>query len=235
MEQPISMDCMKPLAFWDWTGTLADESELDKAVCEGMEEEAARNAGVPVERAREVFRRHLEHLEGRWQWHDYVRHGMKLGVEWRKCQEMHLGKLRLFPHAREILEYARSKGYGNVLATNAVSQVIRMRVEHAGLSGLFDAIIGSDDADALKSEGRHFVLALDELGADPRVFASSYSIGDNPVQDIESAKRYGIRTVFCAYGSGSMHYHSTHISAQHGEEAGADYVITSLSQIRSII
>jgi hypothetical protein len=28
---------MNKLIFWDWTGTLADESELDEAVCTSME------------------------------------------------------------------------------------------------------------------------------------------------------------------------------------------------------
>ncbi|MBI2075955.1 MAG: HAD hydrolase-like protein [Candidatus Aenigmarchaeota archaeon] len=219
------------LVFWDWTATLADESKLDEDVCRGMEENVAKRDGIPFKEAEKRFKEHLRNLENTWQWHDYVLHGRAFGVDWKHCQQMHLKELVLLPRAKEILEYVRGRGYKNVLATNAVRAVILLRVGYAGLLDLFDIIITSDDVQSLKSEGKHFEYGLRVLDGDP---SSSYSIGDNPVQDILSAKRFGLMTIKCDFGQ-LTHYHSYHISGNHKELANADYSISDLSEIRRII
>ena len=219
------------LIFWDWTATLADESRLDEAVCRSMEEEVARNENISFEEAERRFKEHLKKLENTWQWHDYVLHGEALGVDWKQHQEAHLGKMVLLPSAKEMLEYVKGQGYRNVLATNAVRAVILRRVGYAGMLGLFDLMIASDDVKALKSEGKHFEYGLRILDGDA---SCSYSIGDNPVQDILSAKRFGLRTIHCDFGQ-LTYYHSEHISPNHRELATADYRISDLSEIRRII
>ncbi len=220
------------LVFWDWTGTLADEFRLDEAVCRSMEEEVAHRDGIPFEEAERRFKDHLKRLENTWQWHDYVLHGKALGVDWKRHQEMYLGELVLLPHATEILEYSREKGYKNILVTNAVRPVILLRIGYLGLMNLFDAIITSDDVRALKSSGEHFRYGLRILDGDPQ---SSFSVGDNPVQDIEPAKRLGLKTIYCDFKRSMTHYHTAHISANHEELAQADYAIKNLSELRNII
>ncbi|MBI2583474.1 MAG: HAD hydrolase-like protein [Candidatus Aenigmarchaeota archaeon] len=220
------------LVFWDWTGTLIDESRLDEAVCKSMEEEVAKKNNISFKDAEKRFRNHLKKLENTWEWHDYVLHGRILGVDWRNHQEKHLKELILLPYAKEILKYARESGCKNVLATNAVRAVILLRAGHAGLLDLFDAIVTSDDVKALKSEGKHFEYGLKNLNGDPE---SSFSIGDNPVQDILSAKRLGLRTIYCDFGQNLTHYHSEHISNEHMESTAADYTVADLSEVKGII
>lgn len=219
------------LVFWDWTGTLADESKLDEAVCRSMEEEVAHRDGISFEEAETRFKDHLKRLENTWQWHDYVLHGRSLGVDWKRHQEMHLKELVLLPSAKEMLTYAREKGFKNVLATNAIRSVILLRIGYVGVLDLFDIVIASDDVQALKAEGRHFEYGLQILSGVPE---SSFSIGDNPVQDILSAKRLGLNTIYCDFGP-LTHYHSEHISPNHREPAVADYRIVDLSEVRHII
>lgn len=220
------------LVFWDWTGTLVDEFRLDEAVCRSMEEEVARRDGIPFEEAERRFKEHLKALENTWQWHDYVLHGKALGVDWKRHQEKYLRELVLLPHAREILEYSREKGYKNVLVTNAVRPVILLRIGYLALTNLFDAIITSDDVQAMKSNGEHFRYGLKTLDGDPQL---SFSVGDNPIQDIEPAKRLGIRTIYCDFRRVMMHYHTEHISANHYELVKVDYTITNLLEIKNII
>jgi FMN phosphatase YigB (HAD superfamily) len=223
---------MNKVAFFDWTGTLADESALDKAVCKSMEEDFARNNNVDIRIAEETFRKHLQKLENTWEWHNYILHGEALGVDWKSNQEKNFGKLKLLPYAREILEYTRNKDYKNVLATNAIRPVIELRVEHVGLTNLFDLLVGSDDAKALKSQGKHFEYASKFIEYDPKL---SYSVGDNPVQDILPAKNIGMNTIYCDFKKNLTYYHTDHISENHKEIANSDHTISSLIEIKDII
>jgi len=84
----------------------------------------------------------------------------------------------------------------------------------------------------LKSEGKHFEYALKKLDG---IASESYSVGDNPVQDIIPAKKKGLNTIYCRFGKGMTYYHSEHISGNHSVVANADYVIDNLLEIKNII
>jgi len=196
---------MQKMIFWDWTGTLADESRLDAAVCRTMEAELAQANGISKDRAASRFQAYLKTLENTWPWHDYLRHAHHFGLNWRSSQETHLSKLKLVPYAREILLHARKKGYKNI----AVRAVVLLRLEHSGVETLFDAIVASDDAGALKAEGRHFACISN---LPPEDYPCCFSVGDNPVQDIRPAKKLGLQTIYCKFGRELTHYHSHHLS-----------------------
>jgi HAD superfamily hydrolase (TIGR01549 family) len=220
------------IAFWDWTGAIADESKIDEAVCKSMEEACAKKHKIPLKEAEKKFKNHLKSLENTWQWHDYVLHGRALGVDWKRNQEINLKKLVLLPNARETLKYVRDRGYKNVLATNAIRDVILLRADYVNLADLFDDIVASSDVKALKSEGKHFEYILEKLNGNA---SSSFSIGDNPIQDINPAKRLGLKTIYCDFGEKLTYYHSEHISNNHKEPITADYIIKNLLEIKGII
>ncbi|MFC2165843.1 HAD family hydrolase [Acidobacteriota bacterium] len=223
---------MQKIMFWDWTGTLADESKLDEAVCRSLEEDIARERGITFADAVQVYKEFLKTVENTWNWHDYVQHGNNFGVDWKHSQKINLDKLQLVPHAREILAYTASKRYQNVLVTNAVRGVILLRVKHVGLIDSFRAIIASSDVKALKAEGKHFKHGLTLLNGNSK---QSFSVGDNPIQDIQSAKNLGLRAIYCEFGKNLTHYHSQHISENHKETINADFSIQSLEDIKNII
>ncbi len=220
------------IIFWDWTGTLADEASLDRAICEEIEKAIARQRLIPLSEARKIFRNYLKQLEGKWEWHDYVRHGRKFHLPWEEIQKKHLHKLKLLPGALEILTWARDKGYLNVLATNAVRPVINLRLNYLKISSLFEALITSDDVQALKAEGRHFERGLKLFETSPSI---CFSVGDNPVQDIASARRLGLKTIFCCLGPNYTHYHTTHLALNHQEKVNADFTIFELMEIKDIL
>lgn len=223
---------VEKIVFWDWTGTLADEGRLDEAVCQSLEEDIAVKNGISLAEAEQLFKDHLKKIENSWEWHDYVRHGKRFGIDWKHSQEINLDKLALVPHTREILKYAKFKGYLNVLVTNAVRDVVLLRVKHAGLWDAFSDIIASSDVKALKAEGEHFVRGLKHLDGNPH---QSYSVGDNPVQDIQSAQKLGLKTVLCDFGAKLVHYHSDHISGNLKERIAADHTVQNLMELRQII
>jgi FMN phosphatase YigB (HAD superfamily) len=212
------------LIFWDWTGTLANEAALDRAVCLTMEQELAKKEGISPAQAAERYQAYLKEREGTWAWHDYVTHCRDFGIAWKYCQETNLDKLFLVPGAGDILTYAQDRGYKNILATNAVRKVIELRIAYTGIGHLFDMTIASDDARALKGEGKHFLLGLKKMGG---VASASFSVGDNPVQDIQPALRLGMRTVFCAFGKDLTHYHT--------EKVRTGFRIQKLADIKYIL
>ena len=223
----------RKLIFWDWTGTLADESRLDKAVCLSMERAIARKEGISLEEAENKYLAHLQTLEKTWQWHDYVKHGETFGIDWEQAQVEHMAELEVMPGAREVLLTARSRGFINILATNAVQEVVELRLRHAKLESLFELVLGSDRAGALKAEGRHVAMGLAAFGGDP---ASSFAVGDHPEQDIYPAARRGLKTIFCTLGAQRTHYHSRHLSTSgQPDDIRSDFRIESLPEILDII
>ncbi|MGQ9577005.1 MAG: HAD family hydrolase [Candidatus Aminicenantales bacterium] len=220
------------LIFWDWTGTLANESRLDAAVCAAIEKAISRRQRVSLSEARNRFQNYLRQLEGSWQWHDYLRHARLFNLPWEKIQELHLDKLSLLPGAREALSAARELGFRNLLATNAVRAVVNVRLNYLGITDLFDAVIASDDVAGLKASGLHFRHGLKLFAADPR---ACFSVGDNPVQDIAPARRLQIKTIYCPLGQNYTHYHTTHLKLNHQETVQADFVISSLAEIKKIL
>lgn len=99
------------IIFWDWTGTLADESKLDENVCKSMEMEIARKNNISFEEAENKYKSYLKKLENTWQWHDHTQHGKALGVDWKLHQMSNLKKLVLLPYAKEILEISQAMIY----------------------------------------------------------------------------------------------------------------------------
>jgi len=220
------------LIFWDWTGTLANEAELDKAVCLTLERELAKKEDISLAQAADRYHAYLKEREGTWEWHDYVTHCRDLGIDWQYCQESNFDKLLLVPGAGEILTYAHSRGFQNILATNAVRKVIELRISHTGIGHLFDMIIASDDTRALKGEGKHFLRGLKKMEG---IAAASFSVGDNPIQDIQPAQQLGMRAIFCTFGRDLTHYHSSHISDNHTEPVRAGFRIQKLTDIKYIL
>ena len=223
---------MNRLIFWDWTGTLVDESRVDKAVCRSMEKELSERRGISLSEAVKSFQNYLSELEKTWEWHDYVRHGRELNLDWEKAQKDNMRLLSLVPGAREILAFSKNKGFRNILTTNAVTPVIHLRMNHLGMNSAFDGIIGSDTVGALKSKGIHFRKGLREYQGIPE---KSFSIGDNPVQDILPARELGINTIFCIYGRNLTHYHSGHLSSDHKKNAQSSFRINHLQDIKDIL
>lgn len=220
------------LVFWDFTGTLADESDLDSLICQDMEYAIAEKKGIQLWEARKEFKDHLKKYEHTWKWHDYVFHGEVFDIGWSQYHWAHFGRLDILPHAVDVLKYTRERGYKNILATNGVRRVMMLRLGYADLLPLFDLTVMSDDVKALKSEGKHFEYGLKFFNGDPNL---SFSVGDNPIQDIKPANELGMKTIFCDSEGNLTHYHSNHISDEHLEMHNADHIISNLSEIMDII
>ena len=116
--------------------------------------------------------------------------------EYRRCYVAHADRVMtamtsVYPPAATVLAAMRARG----VATGIVSTKYRYRIEsileHAGLPGAVDVIVGGEDVTRHKPDPEGLLRALSGLGVDG---ASALYVGDHPV-DGHAAARAGVRFV----------------------------------------
>jgi FMN phosphatase YigB (HAD superfamily) len=217
---------------FDWTGTLVDEHDVDEAVCKEMERELSRRSGITLNEAEKKYRILLKKFEHSWKWFDYPLHGRMLGIDWRAAQLTELTKIRLIPNAREVLEHFRNKDYFICLLTNAVSDVIEIRMNYLRMRPLFDMLVTSDLVRSAKASGKHIQFVLDSKKEFQR--ENFCMIGDDLVQDILPAKKHDIVSILCKFGD-FTYYHTNANRTSVLDRKIADYAVTDIKELPSII
>lgn len=124
-----------------------------------------------------------------------------------KCNDYYLeatvDKTAMVDGAVEILNMLSKRGKKLYVVTNGFNEVQHRKIRNSGVSHLFDKIIISDMAGALKPSKEFFDYAFKTTGADKE---KSLLIGDDPQADIAGAALYGLKSVYfnrfsipCAY------------------------------------
>jgi len=130
-----------------------------------------------------------------------------------------LAKTKLYPGAKEILEYFKKKRI--YVATNRKKYVALAALENCGISKYFSDVVGSDDAGCVKPSGCPLNKIL-KSDSDKR---RSMIIGDMDL-DILSGKEAGILTCAAAYGIGKK---------EDILKAKPDYIIENLLELKNIV
>lgn len=223
---------MKKCLMFDWTGTLADEYELDKSVCKNMELEISRKEGISLEEANKKYTDFLKKYENSWKWYSYPLHGEKFGISWKESQLSALHKIKLIPNVLEVMTFYKEKGYCFFLVTNAVRAVIELRLDYLKVRNYFDIIITSDMVKSTKTTGKHFEYALKYIDlSDIR----TYMIGDIYTQDLLPAKKFGIITILCKFGDVAYLHTSNSNEKIETKTDFPDYTISGIKEILKII
>ncbi len=126
------------------------------------------------------------------------------------------------PGVNEALEGLKSSGVRLAVLTNSGRKPASEALGRAGLSGLFEFVITRDDADTMKPKPEGLLKAVNLLSL-PK--GDVCYVGDSPF-DIAAARGAGIRVVSIATGNYSMNQL---------KDAGADYVISSLSELGAVL
>lgn len=223
---------MKGSLMFDWSGTVVDEHELDKYMCRNMELEIAKKLRITAEEAKRRYQDLLTKYKDSWAWYNYPLHGDVFRIEWRKAHALALPKIRTIPNAIDVLSRYRRKGYYICLLTNAVREVIDMRIDYLKMRVFFDRIITSDTVESTKSSGKHLDLALRSTEAPRR---DIYVIGDSLTQDILPAKRLRLVTVQCKFGAAAYNHTKNHENNAKTLKCIPDYIINRITELFSII
>jgi putative hydrolase of the HAD superfamily len=108
-----------------------------------------------------------------------------------------IGKYRIFPDTKKVLEEIKKMGYKIGLISNAGEKNAKSRrpiMEEDGILKYFDSIILSHELGYIKPHSVIFQHALDELGVqDP---SKAIHIGDDPIADYKGAEDAGMIPIF---------------------------------------
>lgn len=138
------------------------------------------------------------------------------GPDWQRAGDIyqknyrasHLSKLEALPLADEVLKKVRALGLYNVVVSNKKGPNLRQEVEHIGWGGLFDQVVGADDAsrDKPHADPVHLAFEKSHLAPGPDV----WFIGDSEI-DLECALNSGCTAIL--YGESAKDhpdYTNTH-------------------------
>lgn len=124
---------------------------------------------------------------------------------------------------RQTLESLRSQGIKTGIASSKPIKLVYDVMEHLGLTGLFDAVVGTQFDDSSHAGKTDLVLeCMQKLGA---VRERTLMVGDRYF-DIDGAKGAGVDSVGVIYGYGSR---------EEFEEHNATYIIEKPQELLEIV
>jgi YjjG family noncanonical pyrimidine nucleotidase len=125
----------------------------------------------------------------------------------------------LVPHAKDLLDYLKEKGYSLYIVTNGFEEIQGTKIASGGITHYFDGIVTSARAGSKKPDKGIFEFVMKESGFKP---VESIMIGDNLLTDIAGARNASIDHVF---------YNPTKVL----HEDKVTYEITSLKDLFTIL
>jgi HAD superfamily hydrolase (TIGR01549 family) len=97
-----------------------------------------------------------------------------------------LGKAKLFEGVKDFLDDLRIAGIPTAIVTDLTAQIQFRKIVYFGLDRYFDYIVTSEEAGSDKPHAAPFQIAVEKMKPDGNCI---WMIGDNPVNDIEGAKK----------------------------------------------
>jgi 2-haloacid dehalogenase len=110
----------------------------------------------------------------------------------KRLMELYLA-LDPFPEVPDLLARLKRTGMRMAILSNGTPWMIDALVEHAGLTGIFEALLSVEEVGVFKPHPRVYQLAVDRLGAPARSIAFLSSNG----WDAHGASSFGMRVVWC--------------------------------------
>jgi HAD superfamily hydrolase (TIGR01509 family) len=116
----------------------------------------------------------------------------EIGTKGPDLKERYLSQIKAFPKVTELFHRIRADNIKIVLASSAKAQELRTYEKIAGIEGLVDVEISSDDAEKSKPHPDIFQAAMAKLGGTRK--SEVVVIGDAPY-DAEAAGKAGLKTI----------------------------------------
>lgn len=107
-------------------------------------------------------------------------------------------KVDMLPDSVDVIKKLKQRGYILGMITNGNSKLQNTKLDTAGIRGLFDVVVVSDDIGIWKPEAGIFEYAMNKVGVTAE---QSVYVGDHPVNDIQGALNARMQPVWMNYGS----------------------------------
>jgi len=139
-------------------------------------------------------------------WHDALRdhdvddRGLAQRLA-RSYRDYRIARCRPYPEVVATLDALRGR-VRLAVVTNGMEQHQRSKLDAAGLTDRFDAIVTSAAAGTSKPDPRIFRRALEQVGV---AAAEAVMVGDNVLRDVAGAQTAGLRAVWLDRDGGDDH------------------------------
>ncbi len=173
---------------FDLGGVIVDESDLDAAICQHFEDHLPRGSKW------KSYSQYANELERRSdpRWYDYFAQAADLGFESDLVARLHsnlISAVRFFPFAVEFVQWLKNQSVRLFVVTGCNSQVLNLRLEAYGLTGVFEASVTSDRGGELGNKEPSFETLLQQTGLKPdRILL----ITDGYTKDVLPALKFGL-------------------------------------------
>ncbi len=147
------------------------------------------------------------------------------GIDALEMNELYLSEMpkqtHLIDGAREVLDFARSKGYRMFIITNGFKEVQHRKLLNSDLAGYFEKIFISEEIKTPKPGREIFEHAVKSSNAKKKC---SLMIGDDWDVDIQGATGFGLDAIF---------YNRLKVAIHHNKETVT--IIESLHELNAIL
>ncbi len=176
----------------DLDGTLLDLAFDNYFWRERIPAEYAAAGGITLEQARASLVPKFQAREGTLDWYCIDHWSRELGLDVADLHWQERGRMAWLPGAPEFLASVRSMGKRLVLLTNAHPETLRIKDEHTGLRGHFDAVFSSHEFKVPKEDPRFWPAVRVVEPFDP---ARSMFVDDSlPV--LRAARGAGVKWIY---------------------------------------
>lgn len=156
--------------------------------------------GMPLERIVKIFENSVQTKRWRSKQRAYEAFCRNLGIGTEREKVKRVAEIvriadesmRPFPHTIKMLKDLRKGGYKTGLLSNSSVFAAEVLKKKTRILDYIDCPVFSFQVGAIKPDGRMFMKVLEVSGFKPE---ESVMIGDNMVDDVEPAKRVGMKAI----------------------------------------
>ncbi len=126
----------------------------------------------------------------------------------------------------QMLKTLKNKGMHLAVASSKPTVYVERILEHFEIREYFEAVVGSELDGRRVNKDEVVAEALKQLFGEKEIeYSKVYMIGDRKF-DVEGARALGVESIGVSYGYGSL---------EELKEAGADYMVTSVSELSYVL
>ena len=207
---------MAKVILWDWDNTLVDTFDaiwcaqnamrVHYGLCEWTKEEAKKAMNSSG-------RNLIKHLVGEEK-------AKEARAYYLEQYAKNAGHLKLKEGAQELLDYAKSAGFVNILASNKAKNILSNEVSKMGILEKFDRMIGAEEAAEDKPSKVFTDKAIEGLDVDLLI-----SVGDG-LSDVKMAHNYSDGIAILTF---------TDANSSEFEKEKPDYCANTLAACKKIL
>lgn len=217
---------MKAVLF-DVDGVLIDNRKYEEKNLEYIFNFMSKKMRISYDEAKNRFWAVTKDHRNKKEWHDWRIYCEKLGLGdvWREAHIKNVDYLKIMDGAKELLERLH-KRCQLVIASDAIRDVVEIKLKHLKLIDFFDLIVSQDEAGEIKRDTKFFTYILKRLHLDPE---DCFCVDNRLDRGIVTAKKLGITTIYIPFKEHSQDF--THEDS----DAKPDFIVNELKDIYKII